>query len=407
MMFSLRSIHYPQWEIRPDFSVIHIGRDSSNDVIPRSSYVSERHAMIQIQNGVPVLFDLNTKYGTFVNGRRVQSCALNPGDVISFGNDQWRVEQIGGLRPSGLVRQGRLRAQVSELKKRQMYVFLGMSAVALVILMALITGVGGQTTSSSIAPVIIAQTTATQPAIQISSPQPGLNTPLTPTLALTPSVTPTPTVPPTETPTATPTQSAVVSGSVIDVREGPGTEYLKQGRLNKNEELDIIGQFKDCAWLKVSSRNQSMIGWIPGDKGYVELRITCENIPLGTFRPLTGVIKPNQRGGGYGELTVDNGTTEDGVVILTLSDDPVMAAYIRSGDSFTMKGIRNGTYYLYFSKGAEWNGKAFTTTPSHQKFEDAFEFTSGGRWSVTLHGVVGGTASAEEVDESEFPDIGD
>lgn len=227
----------------------------------------------------------------------------------------------------------------------------------------------------------------------------------------TPTRTPTPAATPTETPTATPMPAAVVNGSVVDVREGPGTEYLLQGSLNKNEELDIIGQFKDCAWLKVSSRNQSMIGWISGDKQYVELRITCENIPPGTFRPLTGVIKSNQRGDGYGELTVDNGTTRDGVVILTLSDDPVMAAYIRSGDSFTMKGIRGGTYYLYFSTGAEWNGKAFTTTPSHQKFEDAFEFTSSATtysiWSVTLHGVVGGTASVEEVDESEFPDIED
>lgn len=154
-----------------------------------------------------------------------------------------------------------------------------------------------------------------------------------------------------------------------------------------------------------------MLGWISGDKQYVELRTICENIPLGTFRPLTGVIKSDQRGGGYGELTVDNGTSSDGIVILTLNNGPVMAAYIRSGDLFTMKNIRNGAYYLYFSTGAEWNGKVFTTTPSYQKFEDAFDFTSGTStyttWSVTLHGVVGGTAAAEDVDVSKFPDIGD
>jgi hypothetical protein len=135
------------------------------------------------------------------------------------------------------------------------------------------------------------------------------------------------------------------------------------------------------------------------------------NIPLGTIRPSTGVIKSNQDSGGYGELTVENGTTSDGVVILTLSDKPVMSAYIRSGDSFTMKGILDGTYYLYFSTGADWNGKAFTTTPSHQKFEDAFEFSTGSTtyttWSVTLQGVVGGTAATENIDESQFPDIGD
>ena len=135
------------------------------------------------------------------------------------------------------------------------------------------------------------------------------------------------------------------------------------------------------------------------------------NIQLDTLRPLTGVLKSNQSGHGYGELTIENGTTRDAVVILTLGGDPVMAVYIRSGDSFMMKDIRDGTYFLYFSTGDEWNGEAFTTTPSHKKFEDTFEFTTGPTtyttWSVTLQGVVGGTASTEDVDESEFPGIGD
>jgi hypothetical protein len=130
----------------------------------------------------------------------------------------------------------------------------------------------------------------------------------------------------------------------------------------------------------------------------------------GTSRPLTGLIMPNQSESGYGELTVENGTTRDGVVILTLNNVPMMAAYIRSGETFSMNGIRDGIYYLYFSTGDDWNGKVFTTAPSHKKFEDSFEFTTGATtyttWSVTLQGVVGGTAAAEEIDESVFPSIG-
>jgi hypothetical protein len=228
----------------------------------------------------------------------------------------------------------------------------------------------------------------------------------------TPTATVTPTNIPTATPTATPAPAAVVNGDALNVLEGPGTDYSQQGSLSKNEELDVIGQYEDCAWLKVSSRKQAVTGWVSGDKQYVALQIACESIPPGTFRPLTGVLKPDNPGGGLGELTAENGTTKDGIVILTsLARQPVMAAYIRAGASFTMKGLRDGAYELYFSTGEEWNGKAFTVGPRRLKFEDTFEFTTGATmytsWRVTLHGVAGGTAAAEQVDESQFPAIGD
>jgi hypothetical protein len=256
-------------------------------------------------------------------------------------------------------------------------------------------------------------TQATAVAANIFATQTAQAPTSTPTSTPTPTKTPTatPTKTPTPTATSTPTPDAIVIGNAVNVREGPGTEYSQQGQFNQNEELDIIGQFEDCAWLQVNSRNQSLAGWVSGDTRYVELQTNCGTIPEGTFRPLTGIIKPNQRGGGYGELTIDNGTTRDGVVILTFNDTAVMAVYIRSSDSFTMQGIRDGTYYLYFSTGEEWNGREFTVDPSRQRFEDAFEFTTGATtyttWSITLHGVAGGTASAENVSESEFPDIGD
>jgi hypothetical protein len=193
------------------------------------------------------------------------------------------------------------------------------------------------------------------------------------------------------------------------VREGPGTEYAQSARFSRNEELDIIGRFGDCTWLKVGSRNQAVSGWISGDSRHVERRVACEDIPPGAFRPLTGLIKTSQRGG-YGALTVSNGTSRDGVVILMLDDEPVMAAYVRSQDSLAMRSIPDGIYHLYFTTGSEWNGEEFTSGASYQRFEDAFPFattsTTYTTWSVTLHGVAGGTASAEAVDESAFPDIG-
>lgn len=215
---------------------------------------------------------------------------------------------------------------------------------------------------------------------------------------------------PTPTPMPTPSPDAIIVAATVNVYEGPGTEYPVVGQLNKAEELSVLGQFKNCSWLKVINQNE-VTGWISGEHRYVELHPSCSDVLVGTFHPLTGIVKPNTREGGYGELSVSNGTPSDGIVILTLDDQPVTAVYIRSGESYTMKGIRDGIYYLYFSTGSEWDGERFTLYPSYKRFEDAFEFTTTSTaytiWSVTLHGVLGGTASAEEVNASEFPDIGD
>ena len=258
--------------------------------------------------------------------------------------------------------------------------------------------------SSVMSTQIAAAPTAT--LIPTSTPQPASTA--IPTIAQTPTATPTAT--PTETPIPTPEPQAVVVGETLNVREGPGTGYAVLGRLSRNEELEIAGQYSKCSWLQVSSRSQDMSGWIAGGKQYVDLRVPCEEIPAGRFRPVTGYVTALGPANGHGQLTVENGTNNDGVVILTLNEKPVAAAYIRAGDSFTIKDISDGIYYLYFSTGVDWNGDRFVNQASYQRFDDSIPFTTSATtytiWNVTLHGVVGGTASASDVDESEFPAIG-
>ncbi|KPL76924.1 hypothetical protein ADN00_10020 [Ornatilinea apprima] len=226
----------------------------------------------------------------------------------------------------------------------------------------------------------------------------------TPTATIIPSPTAVP------SPTTTPTPGAMVAVSVLNVREGPGTTYTALGQLNRGEELDITGQFENCSWVKMKSRSSGLEGWVAGGEQYIELRIPCEQIPLGVFHPQTGWIQRGE-GGGYGTMTVDNGTAKDGVVILTANDQAVMAAYIRAGEKFTLQGIQDGTYALYFSTGSDWNGKEFMTDPRRQRFTDAFEFSTSASaytiWDVTLHTVTGGTASAQDVGEGDFPAIGE
>jgi hypothetical protein len=233
----------------------------------------------------------------------------------------------------------------------------------------------------------------------------------TSTPTLSPTTTMTPTITLTPLPTRTPAPGAVVVAGVLNVREGPGTAYTPLGRLSKNEELDVVGQFENCSWLQVKSRLQPVAGWIAGGKQYINLQDPCERIPPGTFRPLTGLIKPNQPGGGYGQLTIDNGTDKDGVVILTLNKEPYRAAYIRAGEAFTVNNIKDGTYTIYFSTGSDWNGKEFVASPRYQRFDEPLPFkttsSTYSTWNVTLHPVAGGTATSENVSAGEFPDIGE
>ncbi|MEW6286745.1 MAG: FHA domain-containing protein [Chloroflexota bacterium] len=64
-----------------------------NDIDPTKhdtkKIISRRHAMIQRKNDQFLLYDLNSRNGTFVNGKRISSQSpyvLKPGDVVEFGS---------------------------------------------------------------------------------------------------------------------------------------------------------------------------------------------------------------------------------------------------------------------------------------------------------------------------------
>jgi hypothetical protein len=75
--------------------VVNLGRAAENQVVLTSPYVSRHHAQLRVRHGRYVLFDLGSKGGTIVNGRRVRQHVLRPGDVISMGG----IELIYGEDP--------------------------------------------------------------------------------------------------------------------------------------------------------------------------------------------------------------------------------------------------------------------------------------------------------------------
>ncbi|PJF35990.1 MAG: hypothetical protein CUN49_07700 [Candidatus Thermofonsia Clade 1 bacterium] len=64
--------------------VINIGRKHDNHIVIDSPYVSRHHAQLRLRFGRYVLYDLNSRGGTFVNGHRIAECILKAGDVIGL-----------------------------------------------------------------------------------------------------------------------------------------------------------------------------------------------------------------------------------------------------------------------------------------------------------------------------------
>lgn len=76
-----------------DKPVIAIGRLLSNDITIDDPNISRSHAQLRIQNNRYILIDLESKCGTFVNGKRVINHVMESGDIISFAGQVFIYEQ--------------------------------------------------------------------------------------------------------------------------------------------------------------------------------------------------------------------------------------------------------------------------------------------------------------------------
>jgi transcriptional regulator of acetoin/glycerol metabolism len=97
-----------------------LGRDDDCTVSLPGAEVSRRHAAIQRQGRAVVLRDLDSRNGSFVNGRRVTAIVLENGDVVRIGGWVGVVTRqpgaLGVLAP-GLYAGPRLRRTLSEAER--------------------------------------------------------------------------------------------------------------------------------------------------------------------------------------------------------------------------------------------------------------------------------------------------
>jgi DNA-binding winged helix-turn-helix (wHTH) protein len=78
-----------------------LGRDPDLAVCLDSTTVSRHHARIRIGNGAAILEDLDSKNGTFLNGRRIESPApLGSADDIRLGSLSLKIRKLGRTAPT-------------------------------------------------------------------------------------------------------------------------------------------------------------------------------------------------------------------------------------------------------------------------------------------------------------------
>jgi N-acetylmuramoyl-L-alanine amidase len=74
------------------------------------------------------------------------------------------------------------------------------------------------------------------------------------------TVVPDPEPPPGGFPGSNPFQSVVVTGSVVNLRQGPGTQYAVVGSASSGDTLMVTGEAPD--WYRVYVPEKSLFAWI-------------------------------------------------------------------------------------------------------------------------------------------------
>lgn len=115
---------------------------------------------------------------------------------------------------------------------------------------------------------------------------------------------------------------------------------------------------------------------------------------------------------GDGELKIDNGTNSDAVAKLIAGGTSIFTVYIKAHSIYTIKDITNGTYWLVFALGSDWDAstKTFRRSAGFSSFDDPFDFTTWedsqyvhySSFQITLNPVLGGTAETSSVDAAQF-----
>jgi pSer/pThr/pTyr-binding forkhead associated (FHA) protein len=70
---------------------LYFGSDPGCDIVIDNRAVAKRHARIRRKEGEPMLEDISKALGVYVNGQRIRTHPLKPGDIIQIATDEFMV----------------------------------------------------------------------------------------------------------------------------------------------------------------------------------------------------------------------------------------------------------------------------------------------------------------------------
>ncbi|MER5623343.1 hypothetical protein ABT061_20105 [Streptosporangium sp. NPDC002544] len=112
-------------------------------------------------------------------------------------------------------------------------------------------------------------------------------------------------------------------------------------------------------------------------------------------------------------LELRNGTRQDAVVVLVRGKRKAVTVYVRKKSKFKIRGVRDGSYKIYYTFGSDWDSKArsFTRSCDFEQFGKSVRFRTvytaaqirWTDWTITLHAVMGGTVKPKRIKPGDFP----
>lgn len=125
-------------------------------------------------------------------------------------------------------------------------------------------------------------------------------------------------------------------------------------------------------------------------------------------RPHSGTILYAGITGGQGSLTIENGLSQDGVVVLVRGESTAIGVYVRARASTTVQHITDGTYTADFTTGSQFHACTgrFALGAAYWRFSNRLSFAAPPYYTVatlTLQPVVGGNAQTTQISPADFP----
>jgi hypothetical protein len=233
-----------------------------------------------------------------------------------------------------------------------------------------------------------------------------------PTIVPTNTVTNTPKLIFTLWPTYTPIQipmAAIIANSIIVWDSPDDTSNRRIDTLYFDEKVLITGRNYATSWFQIENSDGNT-GWVEADETSLLIYSNPQRLRIAFYRPITGLIKSPTKLG-KGDLVIENNSKNDSLVVLQNEREPGVfsSAYVRSSESYTIKGIASGSYQLFVMSGINWDGYRFNANLKIEKFYDSLHYKNVEYWytsyNIDLAPVSGGNAITIPINENEFPTL--